>query len=66
MQPEVSTTYERGCFKMSQIQTDRHTSGHCNSMTESAKWADSVKIKTCHQHQLFQGPSDLGKYKSSE
>ena len=23
--------------------TDRHTSGHCNSMTESAQWADSVK-----------------------
>ena len=26
------------------IQTDRHTHGHCNSMTESAQWADSVKI----------------------
>ena len=25
------------------ICTDRHTDGHCNSMTESAQWADSVK-----------------------
>ena len=24
-------------------QTDRQTDGHCNSMTESAQWADSVK-----------------------
>ena len=24
--------------------TDIHTDGHCNDMTESAKWADSVKI----------------------
>ena len=24
-------------------QTDRHTDGHCNSMTESAPWADKVK-----------------------
>ena len=25
-------------------QTDRHTHGHCDSMTESAQWANSVKI----------------------
>ena len=25
-------------------QTDRQTEGHGDSMTESAKWADSVKI----------------------
>ena len=25
-------------------QTDRQTDGHGNSMTESAQWADSVKI----------------------
>ena len=24
-------------------QTDKHTDGHGNSMTESANWADSVK-----------------------
>ena len=27
-------------------QTYRHTHGHCDSMTESAQWADSVKITT--------------------
>ena len=25
-------------------QTDRQTDGHCDSMTELAQWADSVKI----------------------
>ena len=25
-------------------QTDKQTDGHCNSMTESTQWADSVKI----------------------
>ena len=24
--------------------TDRHTGGHCDSKTESAHWADSVKM----------------------
>ena len=27
-----------------QRQTNKQTDGHCNSMTESAQWADSVKI----------------------
>ena len=25
--------------------TDTQTDGHCNSMTEPAQWAESVKIK---------------------
>ena len=34
----------RGLKKMHPMaQTEPHTSGHYNSMTESAKWADSVK-----------------------
>ena len=28
--------------------TDRHTGGHCDSMTESAQWADSVKSIELH------------------
>ena len=32
------------CHKQTDRQTDRHTDGHCDSITESAQWADSVKI----------------------
>ena len=28
-------------------QTNRRTNGHCDSMTEPAQWADSVKIIKC-------------------
>ena len=41
LSPELSTTPVSGCFGMAR--TDRHTHGHCNSMTESAQWANSVK-----------------------
>ena len=42
----VSTTSGRGFFKLSSthIQTSRQTDRHGDSMTESAQWADSVKI----------------------
>ena len=34
-------------------QTDTHIGGHCDSMTESAQWADSVKIyKHSNSHLL--------------
>ena len=33
---------EKNC--MGRGQTYVHTDGHCNSMTELARWADSVKI----------------------
>ena len=31
-------------FEVGVSRRHRHTDGHCNSMTESAQWADSVKI----------------------
>ena len=31
-------------------QTDVHTDGHCDSMTESPQWADSVKIQVCETY----------------
>ena len=35
-------------------QTNKQTDGHCNFMTESAQWADLVKIKET-KSQLFSG-----------
>ena len=37
---------------------DRHTDGHCDSMTESAQWADSVKKKK-KMVELVGGESDI-------
>ena len=39
--PKVSRTSGSGFFELSQ--TYRQTHVHCDSMTESAQWADSVK-----------------------
>ena len=34
----------KGTDRQTNRQTDKQTNGHGNSMTESAQWADSVKI----------------------
>ena len=59
LRTEVSTTSGRGCFELLQKdrQTDKdHTDRNGNSMTELAKWADSMKIcKLSGRHMDTQG-----------
>ena len=46
-------------FFTGDIQTDVHTDGHRNSMTESAQWADSVKKGLNKTVKGFPIPNDL-------
>ena len=39
-----TSTMEGDVFFTGDRHTDIQTDGHCDSMTESAQWADSVKI----------------------
>ena len=43
----IVSKYYRYALLPAEGVTDRQTDRHCDSMTESAQWADSVKINTC-------------------